>query len=142
MSISDFIVPLHIAALIFSVIGIFLADHQAFNWFSGKTPTLDKKILLKYHHTVLLGLSLMIITGATLFWPMREYLLQNFVFGVKMFFVAVLIVNSFFIGRLMNVAVEKPYSMLSRRERLPLMLSGIVSTIGWLGAFISANFLF
>lgn len=84
----------------------------------------------------------MIITGAILFWPMREYLLQDFVFGIKMFFVAVLIVNGFFIGKLMNVAIEKPYSTLSNRERFPLMLSGAASTTGWLGAFIAANFLF
>lgn len=142
MSFSDFILPLHITSLVFSVINIFLAEHQAFNWFFGKTSTLNKKTLLKYHHLVLLGLSLMIITGATLFWPMREYLLSNFVFGIKMFFVAVLIVNSFFIGRLMNVAVENSYASLSSRERLPLILSGVVSTLGWLGAFISAFFLF
>ncbi|TSC55023.1 MAG: hypothetical protein LiPW30_489 [Parcubacteria group bacterium LiPW_30] len=142
MSISDIVAPIHVAALVFSVVGIFLADHQAFNWILGKTPTLDKKTLLKYHHWVLLGLFLMIITGAILFWPMREYLLQDFVFGIKMFFVAVLIVNGFFIGKLMNVAIEKPYSTLSNRERFPLMLSGAASTTGWLGAFIAANFLF
>lgn len=142
MSISDFIFPVHIASLIFSVAGIFLADHQAFNWLSGKTSTLDKKILLKYHRWVFSGLSLMIITGVTLFWPMREYLLHNTIFGAKMFFVAVLVVNSFFIGKLMNIATEKPYSILSGRERFPLILSGVVSTLGWLGAFISANFLF
>ena len=142
MSIPEIIVPVHVTALIFSVVGIFLADHQAFNWVLGKTPILDKKILLKYHHWVLLGLSLMIVTGATLFWPIREYLLHNFAFGIKMFFVAILVVNSFFIGKLMNVASEKPYSTLSGRERFPLILSGALSTIGWLGAFISANFLF
>lgn len=142
MSLTDIVFPLHIASLIFSAGGILLADHQAFNWFLGKTLTLDKKIILGYHRIVLTGLSLMIITGSILFWPMREYLLSNLVFIGKMFFVAVLVVNSFFIGKLMNIAVEIPYSVVLGKKRLFLILSGTFSTIGWLGAFISALFLF
>ena len=41
----------------------------------------------------------------------------------------------------MNVAVVKTYAELNFRERLPLMISGVASTLGWLGAFISALFL-
>lgn len=141
MSLSDIVFPLHISSLIFSVVGILLADHKAFRWFSGKELTLDRTILLKYHHHVLAGLSLMVITGATLFWPMREYLLTSNVFYLKMFFVSVLVVNSFFIGRLMNLAVVKTYGELSLGERFPLVISGVASTFGWLGAFASAFFL-
>ncbi len=141
MSLPDIVFPLHISSLIFSVIGILLADHKALRWFLGKEPTLNRTILLKYHHHVLAGLSLMIITGVTLFWSMREYLLASNVFYLKMFFVSILIVNSFFIGRLMNVAVVKTYAELNFKERLPLMISGTASTLGWLGAFISAFFL-
>lgn len=141
MSLSDIVFPLHISSLVFSVVGILLADHKAFRWFSGKELTLDRTILLKHHHHVFAGLLLMIITGATLFWPMREYLLASNVFYLKMFFILVLIVNSFFIGRLMNLAVVKTYDELSFRERFPLIMSGVASTLGWFGAFVSAFFL-
>lgn len=141
MSLSDIFFPLHILSLIFSVGGILLADHQAFKWILGKEPTLDRAILLKYHHAVLLGLSLVIVTGFALFWPMREYLLSLNAFYIKMFFVVVLVINGFFIGKLMNVAVVKTYSELSFREKIPLLISGVASTLGWLGAFVSALFL-
>jgi hypothetical protein len=137
----DIIFPLHIGSLVFAVTGILLADHSAFNWISGRNPTLDRAKLLKYHYWVLSGLSLMIITGLTLFWPERDYLLQNPAFYVKMFFVVSIILNSFFIGKLMNTAVVKTYAELGFRERLPLMVSGAVSAVGWLGAFVSAFFL-
>lgn len=142
MSLSDIVLPLHIVSLIFSAVGILLADHQAFNWLKGKTPTLDKAKLIKYHYWVSIGLGLMIATGFVLFWPMRDYLIGNTLFSIKMLCVVALVVNSFFIRKLMNVAIERPYAELTFRERAPLMISGAISGLSWLGAFAASLFLF
>jgi hypothetical protein len=48
--------------------------------------------------------------------------------------VAALIINSFFVGRFAKLASERPYASLARHERLPLLISGAVSTLSWLGA--------
>ncbi|MFA5841827.1 MAG: hypothetical protein WC835_02600 [Candidatus Paceibacterota bacterium] len=138
----DIIFPIHMTGLAVAAVGVLLADHQAFNWVRGKKETLDLAKLTKYHHTVLWGLATLIISGFFLFWPSRNYLLQNTTFLIKMFFVVVLVMNSFVIGRFMPIATTREYSSLSFTERLPLMISGAASGVSWLGAAIAALFLF
>jgi hypothetical protein len=57
-----------------------------------------------------------------------------------MFFVAVLVVNSFYIGHVAHVAAEKPFALLTSREKLSLMVSGGASAMGWIGAAVIGFF--
>ncbi len=138
---SDIFLPLHLISLAFVVFYIFQADHMGFNWIRGKVSTLDQSTVEKYHKRTWFGLMLMILTGFVLFWPMREYLLTRPQFLIKIAFVAALFLNSFVIGALSKTSTTKTYASLSFKEKLPLIISGAVSTISWLGAIIMAFFL-
>jgi hypothetical protein len=132
---------LHFAALAFAAWNVFNADHMGFNWIRGKTPMLDEKVVRKYHIGTYIALLLVLVTGTLLFWPIKEYLLTRPPFIIKMTFVLVLIINSFAIGKFSKVATSKTYASLSSREKLPLLITGGLSTIGWLGAATAAFFL-
>jgi hypothetical protein len=125
---------LHLISLAFVFVVIVCADTQAFSWMSGRKETLDAERLHVYHGLMWLGLALMIGTGLMLFWPAREYLIGNPVFLAKMAFVVVLIGNGFIIGNLMEIAKTRPYKSLTSREKIPIFLSGAVSTIAWISA--------
>lgn len=83
----------------------------------------------------------MIITGFLMFWPMREYLFTRPQFYAKMAFVVTLIVNGFVIGHLQDVATKKWFKELTLKEKLPLFISGGVSTLAWLGAAIGGFYI-
>lgn len=138
---SEIFLPLHLISLAFAAFYIFQADHMGFNWIRGKVDTLPKDIVKKFHNRTWVGLILMIFTGFILFWPMREYLLTRPQFFIKMGFVVALFINSFVIGILSKTSTTKTYASLSSKEKLPLMISGAVSTISWLGATGMAFFL-
>jgi hypothetical protein len=136
------LLPLHLLTLTITAFGIFKADHQAFLWLRGKTLTLNLVQLKRYHHWVGTGLTVMILTGFGLFYPNRAVLLNgNKFFLIKMMAVALLVINSFIIGRFMNVAATKPYANLTFSEKLPLMLSGAISFGCWVGAAMLAFFI-
>ncbi len=134
MSLSTIVLPLHLATLAFLAWTIFHADHLAFSWIRGKVNMLRKEDLQKYHKRTWLGLVGMIVTGFILFWPLREYLLTRPQFYAKMAFVITLIINGFVIGHLQDVATKKWFKQLTLKEKLPLFISGAVSTLAWLGA--------
>lgn len=133
---------LHIFSVIFSFCIIFLADKQGFAWIRGKKETLDPKRTRRLHVFTWIGLSSLLVTGAFLFWPLREYLVRQPLFGMKMLFVLALFINAVLIGRLMHVATERTFVSLSWEERIPLFVSGAISTFSWLGALIVALVLF
>ncbi len=138
---SEIFLPLHLISLTFVAWNVVLADHMGFNWIRGKEQTLDAQKVQKYHVRTWIGLLLMIATGLTLFWPMREFLLTRPQFYVKMGFVLALFLNSFAIGKLSKISTEKTFASLSTKEKIPLMISGAISTISWVGAVIMALFL-
>lgn len=138
---SEIFLPLHLLALAFVAWNVVLADHMGFNWMRGKDQVLDEKRVRKYHIRTWIGLLLMIVTGFTMFWPMREFLLTRPQFYVKMGFVLALFLNSFAIGRLSKISTEKTFASLSTKEKIPLMISGGISTISWLGAVLGGFFL-
>lgn len=138
----DIFFYLHMIGLAVAVSGIVRADHQALGWFRGKKEMLDFAQLMKYHHTVSWGLGILIVSGAFLFWPAREYLIGNTLFLVKMFFVLVLVVNSIVIRKFLPIATIKTYASLTPKERLPLLVSGGASGISWVGAVVAAVLLF
>ena len=117
------------------------ADYFGMLWIREKRKTLNEKKLRTLHTQAWIGLGLMITTGLTLFWPMKEYLLTLPQFYIKMAFVVTLICNGFVVGRLQKKASTRTFSSLSPRERTPLFISGAVSTLSWVGAIIAAFFL-
>lgn len=137
----DFFLPLHLLSLLFVAWNVFHADHMGFDWIRGKVSVLNESVVKKYHTRTWIGLGLMIITGFILFWPMHEYLLGRTQFSIKMAFVVTLICNGFVINHLMKRATTHTFKELSFSEKLPLFISGAVSTIAWLGAAITAFFI-
>ena len=138
LGITISLVQIHVGALFLLIPVILFADHEGFSWIRGKKETLNPKVMLILHRLVWAGLGVMIVTGAIMFWPLKDYLLYTPAFYIKMFFVLVLVINSFFINRFMKVALERPYALLTPEEKKPLFISGAASTISWIGAVIAA----
>lgn len=138
---SELFVPIHLLVLAFVAWNVFNADHLGFDWIRGKVAMLDRATVKKYHDRTWIGLILMILTGFVLFWPTREYLFTRPQFFIKMGFVLALFINSFVIGILSKISTTKTYSSLTFGQKLPLIISGGVSTISWLGATGMAFFL-
>lgn len=137
----DIFLPLHLLTLAFVAWNVFRADHLGLSWMRGKVMVLDVAKVGKYHKNIWIGLGLMVFTGLFLFWPLSEYLLTRPQFYMKMWFVGVLVINGLAIGRLNKIAQVKAFSALTSKEKLPLLMSGIISTLGWLGAALGGLFL-
>jgi hypothetical protein len=133
---------IHIASLCVAALGILIGDHAAWQWLMHKRDVVGKRELTVSHWTVTLGLAGLMLSGLYLFWPMRNYLLGEPLFVLKMVFVAALVINSFFIEYLMHTASHTPWRALSMGERVPFILSGAVSTLSWVGAFLVAITIF
>lgn len=141
MDLNDIYLPLHLGVLLFVAWNTFRADHLGFDWIRGKKPMLNENEVHKYHTRVWIGLAGMIATGFLMFWPMREYLLERPQFLAKISFVLALIINGFVIGRLQKVSTTRKFTDLTLKEKLPLFISGAVSTISWISAAILAFFI-
>ena len=138
----DLVLYIHIASLCVAAAGMFYADSQAFGWLIGKKDLLLHTHLKRAHDIVGFALVGLITTGLALFWPMREYLVEQPMFWAKMGFVLALVVNAFAIERLMHVPTRSPFHSLRKKEKLSLMISGAVSAVSWLGAAGLALLLF
>jgi hypothetical protein len=133
---------IHLIALAVAGCGVLVADKIGFSWIRGKTRTLSHKTLHVLHETLSYALAALILSGLYLFWPARDYLLHQNLFLLKMFFVAVLVINSIVIDRLMIVATKVPFAMVSTKGKVVLFLSGAFSFICWGGAVIAAVLVF
>ncbi|MEK7613662.1 MAG: hypothetical protein AAB439_02185 [Patescibacteria group bacterium] len=135
---SIFLIHIHVTTLALLLCAVAFADHEAFAWLRGKKETLSKKILMRVHLFTWAGLLVMVTTGVQMALPLADFLVTNVAFYFKMFFVSALIINAVVIGFLLNVAAERSFASLSRKERIPLFISGGVSTVSWIGAIVSA----
>jgi hypothetical protein len=123
---------LHITAFGF-VLGVSaISDKEAFAWMRGKKEILDAEKIHLYHRLVWLGLSVLIVSGVILMYPMRVYLLSQLFFVMKLLFVGVLIVNGVLIGRMSSLATEKPFASLTSHEKMALLASGVISSLSWM----------
>lgn len=130
------LVSVHVGIL-FATVGVILfADKEAISWVLGKKEVLKENRIKTLHTLMWFGLLGMVTTGVFLFWPLKPYLLTQPVFFIKMFFVLVLVINGFFIGKLMGIATQRRYKDLGRKEKIPLFISGAISTVAWVGAII------
>jgi hypothetical protein len=58
-----------------------------------------------------------------------------------MVFVATIILNGYAIGTLKSVASEKPFRETVWVERIPLLVSGTISTVSWTGVVIASFYI-
>lgn len=134
--------PVHIFSVLFSLGTVFMADKEALAWLRGKKETLSEGRMRVYHFLTWSGLFALLVSGSFLSYPMLSYLLTQPLFIMKILFVGVLFVNAVLIGRLMHVALNRPFADLAWSERFPLFVSGAVSSFSWAGALILALLVF
>lgn len=132
----------HVVILITTLTFVVCTDILGLLYLFGKKKTLPKKSVTWTHRIILVGLGGMIISGTILFIPMREYLLSQPNFYVKMAFVAALVINAFVIGAHMKKSFTTPFKELPGLEKKKLLVSGAVSTLSWLGAVFGGIYLF
>jgi|GEM_PF-851262 len=130
----NYLLPLHIGILALTAIVALYSDHLGFQYLRGKRPFLDEGRMRRLHHLVWAGLVGMMATGFLMFWPAREAYLSYTPFLSKMGFVAVLVLNAFFIGKLIPISGHTPFAQLSPENKTKLLVAGALSSIGWIGA--------
>ncbi len=134
------ITPIHLIFVAFSFFWIIRSDFSGLLWILGKKEKLEIEKLEKFHKYVWIGLLGLIATGIFLVLQ-KSYLLEDFNFRLKMFFVFVLFVNSFFIGNKMKLASENSFKDLSLQNKVLIFIFGAISTISWISAFVLAKML-
>ncbi len=132
----------HLGILLYTALVILYTDHLGWQYFRGTKQTLDSRLVGRLHVAVWAGLIGMILSGAYMAWPAFSILLVQPLFIAKMGFVALLVVNAWFIGSLISVATTTPYASLTTKQKTPLMVSGALSTISWISAAVTAVLLF
>jgi hypothetical protein len=131
---------LHVTILLATVVAILWSDHMGLAYMRGTTQTLNPIAVRRLHYAVWAGLIGMIITGIIMVAPAWGFFATDPVFWTKMFFVGVLVLNSFFIHSVMHVATTTPFAQLTNGQKTKLVASGAASAIGWLGAIIIGMF--
>ncbi len=137
----EIILEAHLLTLAITGVIILIADHDAFQYFRGQKKLLDPVRIKRLHCGVMIGLSLMILTGVFLFKELWGELLTLPAFYIKMCMVSALVVNSFIIGKLMHVATTRAFTELQKSEKVRLLLSGATSALCWIGSAV-IGFLF
>lgn len=135
-------VTIHLGFLVFSIAVMLFADKQALSWVMGRREFLDARTLHIAHLMMWVGLGGMIVTGVTMASEYFEVLLQQPYFIAKMTFVGILFANGIVIGYLSPIATTRAFATLSIREKIPLLVSGAASLVGWVGAFVMAKLMF
>ncbi len=133
---------IHVGSVAIAIGAVLYADKIGFAWIRGSVATTNPQVVNWLHRTVSVALCCIVVSGLMLAWPAREYLLSQPLFLLKMLFVAGLVVNSFFIGKLKDISIHQPFSSVPESERRALFVSGAVSTVCWFGAITAAFFFF
>ena len=135
------LLPIHLLAVAATLVLVITADTHGILWILGKIQTLPKKRLQRIHVAIWVGLITICASGLGMFLVYQEYLLTQPAFGIKMVFVATLLINACVVGRLAQIAYVYSFRSLPRKKQILLLTSGCVSTIAWIGALIAAQFL-
>jgi hypothetical protein len=125
---------LHLLVLALTVIGILYADHLGWQYFRGRREILPRTPVHLVHYGVWVGLVGMIVTGILLTVPRFTYLSGEAVFYLKLAFVGWLVVNAVVIGRVSRLATTTPFRSLELSTQRLLVVSGVVSVVGWVGS--------
>ena len=132
---------IHVLFVFVTLALVVTADGHGFLWLIGKLEVLPRPRMELLHKLIWGGLSVIITTGAIMFLFYQDYLVTVTAFWIKMGFVLALLINAFFIGKLAHKSYSRPFVLLTHDERIPLIISGAVSTVAWVGAFTAAQFL-
>lgn len=135
------LLQIHITAVFATLIAVVVADTHGLLWMLGKIKTLPKKRMELLHQTVWVGLFCIVAAGISMFLGYPEYLLSLPAFQFKALFVVFLLLNAFYIGGHLTIATQKSFPELTIKQKATLLISGAVSTIGWIGAYTCAQFL-
>jgi cytochrome bd-type quinol oxidase subunit 2 len=135
------LLQIHITAVFVTLMLVIVSDVHGLLWMLGKTEVLEKKRMTLLHRGVWIGLLCVMAAGFSMFISYPEYLLSLPAFQFKIVFIAMLIINAFFIGKHLRIAHEKTFASLTSKEKALLLVSGAVSTLGWIGAYTCAQFL-
>lgn len=136
----EIILGAHIAAFMFNIGLVVLADGIGLLWVIGKLKKLPKQFMLVAHRAIWVGLAVSIVTGAYMFWDLRDYLLETPAFYTKVFFVLALVINSFLISKHLHAALgAESFAALEKKEKISFFISGAVSTISWIAVVVSAK---
>jgi hypothetical protein len=112
---------IHVLTVFVTLAIVVMADIHGLLWILGKRQTLPRKRMGFFHRGAWAGVLVIILTGILMFVNESAELLSLPAFQLKMFFVLCLFVNAFFIGKHLMIAT--------------------VSTICWIGAFVTAQML-
>jgi hypothetical protein len=135
-------VSIHVFAVLFSLVVVFIADKGALAWMRGKQQLMSARRVRVLHALTWGALTVLVISGAIIAFPMLNYLLTQPLFIMKMLFVAVLLVNAVLIGKLSEYAVREPFAQLTHHDRMRLITSGTVSSFSWIATIILALLVF
>lgn len=125
---------LHLFFLAISAVFVLAADAHAFAYLRGTPPLLPGRSMGLISAGVWTGIIGLAASGAVMFWPDREYYLAEPAFLVKMAFVAALIVNGLAVIAVTKRAASVPFASLPPAWKAAMILSGGVSSAGWIGA--------
>jgi len=131
----------HINVVIITLALVVTADLHGLLWVLGKKATLPENRMRLLHHSIGLGLLLTMFAGVMMFISGPQYYLSLWVFRMKMLFILGLCINTFVIGKHMKITFTTPFSEISKSEKKVLILSGLVSTACWIGAYTAAQFI-
>ena len=134
------IVQIHLTIFLVTAVFILYSDHLAFQYLRGKLETVPTRRGRSLHYIVLAGLIGMILSGAYMAYPAWEYYIALPEFQLKMAFVGILVMNSFFISRFLLVARATPFRDVPKNEKLKFYASGVASAVGWVGAAVIGYF--
>ena len=127
---------IHLTIAIITGLTVLYADEQAALWVFGKKQLFNPGTTRFLHKAVTTGLALLIITGGILYSQAAPAYLSLRTFDVKMVTVFALILNTYAINRYSKIAVTRPFASLSAQERFPLYVTGAISFVGWVTAFV------
>lgn len=135
------ILSLHILAVFITIGLVLISDLYGLRWVIGNRQTLNLTLLTRLHHAVWFSLFLTMSAGALLAAPYFSYLITTAPFQIKLFLIACLNLNAWLIGKHLLIASTTPFAAVPQPEKLWIIGSGLVSTTGWIGALIAAQFI-
>lgn len=132
---------LHGISLLFILFTLALAYREGYEWWKGRKETLDARRVTRLHHRAWLGIVLMLATGFGTFWSHHAEFMAKWQFHAKMGTIVVVIINCLVITKLMSTASKQSFKNLSSSQRLPIIISATIATIGWATILLMAGFI-
>jgi hypothetical protein len=135
------LLQIHLTAIFTTLAIVVVADAHGLLWLTGKIEKLPAARMYVLHTLTWIGVICIAAAGISMFASAFEYYLSLPAFRFKMLFIFGLVLNAFFIGKHIPMATTTVFKTLPQKDKIILLVSGAVSTLSWLGAYICAQFL-